>query len=190
MKSQYVTLLFLLLGLLVSTEAFRKRNGQRKNKFCQKITKACEEETDVTKVIVKTCVFDPNTSEDDVAFKTITDSKTCTKARVCGSEERFIHKGECGKDCDSLSALCEMMNKKKAGKKGAKKAGKGAGKKGGRKGGKKGGARKMISFCDENGKPLAKKCDIFSMRCKAIADGAKTFKDLPQVKRCPRVKKE
>lgn len=192
MKSQYSTLLLLLLGLLVSAEAFRGRAGERKKKFCEKAVKACEEETDVTKAIIKTCVFDPNAAEGEVPFKTITESKKCTKARVCSSEERFVHKGECGKDCDSLSALCDSMGNKR---KEAKKAGKRAAKKGGKRGGKRGGIRKMISFCDQNGKPLSKKCDIFSMRCQAIADDTdgeivKKFTDLPQLKRCPRVKTE
>ena len=159
----------------MSAEAFRGRAGERKKKFCEKVVKDCEEETDVTKETIKTCVFDPNAAEGEVPFKTITDSKKCTKARVCSSEERFIHKGECGKDCDSLSALCDSMGNKR---KGAKRAGKRAGKRGGK--------RRMISFCDQNGKPLSKKCDIFSMRCQAIADDTngdiKSFTDLPQIK--------
>ena len=166
------------LGLLVSAEAFRGRAGERKKKFCEKAVKDCEEETDVTKAIIKTCVFDLNAAEGEVPFKTVTESKKCTKARVCSSKERFIHKGECGKDCDSLSALCDSGSKRKEAKK--------AGKRAAKRGGKRGGFRRMISFCDQNGKPLSKKCDIFSMRCQAIADDTngdiKSFTDLPQLK--------
>ena len=173
------------LGLLVSTEAFRnKENKEKKEKkknFCKNAEIKCGNDTSVTKTMVTRCVFDPNTSEDEEAFKTITVSKNCIGSRMCKYEERFVHRGECGKDCDSLSALCDTMNKNKGGKRAGKRGGKRAGKRGGKRGGKKSWKR-TFSFCDQNGKPLSKKCDIFSMRCQAIAAGAKKFEDLPKVK--------
>lgn len=171
MNNNHIDFLF-PKGLLVSIEARRMKVRGQRNKYCKRAKEACEKETDVTKVIVKTCVFDRKAAEGEEAFKTITDSKICTKARItCKSQEKFIHKGECGKDCDSLSTSCSMYSKKKGGKK--------AGKKGGKKGEKKGWRK---SICDQDGNPLAKKCDIYPMKCKAIANGAKKFDDIPKIK--------
>ena len=150
-----------------------KRAAKKRERQCTKLTTRCKEQTDLMDVSkkVKKCIFDGE-------IVSVEDYPVCIKKRsYCGTNVKYIHKGTCGQDCASISEACKNIstpeNKTNNNKKGGRKGGHRGG-----MGGKKGGNKKV---CDQDGNPLARKCDIFAKNCNAIAAGETDFNKLSKI---------
>ena len=152
----------------------------KKQRICKRLAAECSKQTEAT--LDKRCLHDGD------KFVTVEESAICYRKRMMcrkteGTKYKFIHRGECGKDCDAVcpakpSANKVSKNNSDGTEKGMKRMNKKMMKKRGR-GGKKGAKGKK---CDQDGNKLERRCSINVLKCKAIAGGVALIKDLPKMK--------